>query len=320
MKESSEELFQNNTENSNLNDFHAVDMVNLVLMVIGMFTNTLCICIFAQKSSIKTKFNWYLLTLSIAELLFCSILLIDYFYRMMSVKPIFLHDLNIIYKIIMDFLTHTSDSYTIILTLILSIDRLYAITNPIKIKNFITYLHPINLIVSSIVILIAIKLPSTIICHLNESAQMQLCTIYCSFLLPLFINIAPAIAILILNVILIIKILKYKMIEPNLKSIRGGRTYTMAKPLPVSNKLRKSRYFIIVTMALWLLLTNIPYYALLAYQFGLTFYLVDLKTTIELQLATSVLFNLNHCINFFIYVCFHDVFRMNFNRLLSVLI
>ena len=309
---------------TDITQLHAVDWVNFSLMIIGIFTNLLCIFIFSLKSSTKTKFNWYLLVLSVFELIFCFILGIDYFYRIISTSTglgltMFLHDLNIYTKIIMDFSAHTSDSYTIFLTLLLSIDRLYAISHPIKFKNFITNTHSKSLMLSSFTILCAIRLPSTIICHLCENYQA--CTIYCSFLLPIFLNILPAVIILILNVILIIKIVKYQMRKPSIKSIRGGtkksNTSTDFNTKPIT-KLRKSRYFVIVTMAVWLLLTNIPYYALLAYQFGLNTYVMDFQTTFQIQLATSVLFNLNHCINFFIYFCFHDIFRTNFLKIFYI--
>ena len=291
-------------------------------MTIGIFTNLLNICLFSAKNSLKTKFNWYLLVLSVFELIFCFILGIDYFYRIISTKiglgyTMFLHDLNLYNKIFMDFIAHTADSYTIILTLILSIDRLYAITYPIKIKNFVTNTNTKCLMSLSLLILCIIRLPSTITCHWYLCESFQACTLYCSFLVPTFLNILPAIIILILNLILIFKIIMYQTKEPSIKSVRGGRKKSkiiLNDNYQVS-KLRKSRFFVIVTMTLWLLLTNIPYYAFLAYQFGLNTYIVDFNTTFEIQLASSVLFNLNHCINFFIYICFHDIFRMNFLKI-----
>jgi hypothetical protein len=308
------------TENSesarSLRTLHVVDIINFFLMLLGIITNSLCICIFTQKSSIKTKFNWYLLTLSISELLFCLIIFSDNFSLIIS--KIFLHELNIYSKIILDFVCHTTDSYTIIITLTLSIDRLYAITNPIKIKGFVTNTHPKIIIISSFIILVVIKLPSTAICHLCTSQKV--CTIFCTLISPIVFNILPALIISILNIVLILKIIKYNKMKPSIKTFRGGRVYLMTRMNNIQpiTKLRKSRYFVIVTIALWLLFTNIPYYALLAYQFGLRTYFINVVTTAELQMATSVLFNSNHCINFFIYTCFHDVFRMNLVKLFSI--
>lgn len=294
----------------------AVDIINLIFMLVGIFTNLVCICIFSRKCLLKKKFNWYLLVLAILELIFCFVLFCDYAFRIMiSSKTIFLHELNMNLTILMDFMTHATDSLTIIITLILSIDRLYAITNPIKNKYFITNTHTKTLLIYSFLIVCAIRLPSSIVCQFichNESNTI--CMIYCSFLLPALVNILPALLILIINIILVCKLLNYNMQRLSIRNTRDGKTYLITSTR--NKKIRKSRYFIILTMGLWLLMTNAPYYAIFIYQFGLLD--AHLKNehyfrhTFNIQHVISVLFNMNHCINFFIYMCYHEVFRTAF--------
>ena len=220
----------------------------------------------------------------------------------------------------MDFIAHTSDSLSIILTLILSIDRLYAITNPIKNKYFMTNTHTKTLILVSLLIVCVIRLPSAIICRFCYFTECTFCmNISCSFLLPILVNILPAFIILVINGMLVVKLFKYNMKKLSIKSKKDGKTYVLTNTK--INKIKKSRYFIILTMALWLLMTNTPYYAIMAYQFGSDAYLKNkdnFKFTFDVQHITSVLFNLNHCINFFIYLCYHDLFRATLLKIFKI--
>jgi hypothetical protein len=296
----------------------AIDIINFFFMLVGVFTNLICICIFSQKSLLKRKFNWYLLVLSVLDLTFCIVLSSDYAYRLASTKTMFLHELNIYISITMDFIAHTSDSLTIILTLILSIDRLYAITNPIKNKYFMTNTHTKAIISTSLLIVCIIRLPSAIVCRFCYDKECMSCIISCSFLLPILINILPAFIILILNGILVGKLFKYNMKKLSIKSTKDGKTYVLTNTK--INKIKKSTYFIILTMALWLLTTNTPYYAIFVYQFGYNSHLKggNFKFTFDIQHITSVLFNLNHCINLFIYMCYHEAFRATILKLFKV--
>ena len=294
-----------------MNDsIHTIDKINLGILTIGILANMFCIGIFAQKDLLKRKFNWYLLILSVFEFIFCSTLSIDYAHRLLNNDFLFLHNVNMINYIIIDFIIHTSDSFTIILTLILSIDRLYAIFYPIKIKHFITNTKSKSLTITSFIIVSLIKVSTSVNCHLCEQNQ-EACTIYCIVLSPLILNILPVLVISTLNSILIVKIVKYNAKASNVTGTRVGRNSVIAYRPPINNR-RKSYHFIIATMALWFLVTNVPYYLVLAYQ-----YRYEITDSNELHL-TSILFNLNHCVTFFIYVCFHDVFRKNFFQLFSI--
>lgn len=285
----------------------AADFINLVILTTGVVTSILRILIFSKKKLIRKKFNWYLFLLSIFDFIFCVTLSVDYLHRIFSDKKIFLHNLNLNYLIIMDFIAHTSDSFTIILTLILSIDRLYAISYPIKIKHFITNTRSKLLVFSSFIVLCSIKLiSSTVNCHI---CSFKACDMNCKVVSPLLLNILPAFMILVLNSILIVKVIRYNVKASNISGTRVGRNSVISQRPPIT-KLRKSYYFIIATISLWFLLTNIPYYIFLACHFRKNY---SEKNHLAEE-VTSILFNLNHCVTFFIYVCFHDTFRVCFLR------
>jgi hypothetical protein len=123
--------------------------INIFFMVFGIIANIISIAAFSQKNLRKRKFNWYLLILAIFELIFCLAVFADNIFMKISEKKIYLHALNKISGIIIDFTVHTTDSYTTVLTVLLSLDRLYAIRKPMKIKQFITNLHAKKLILFS---------------------------------------------------------------------------------------------------------------------------------------------------------------------------
>ena len=174
--------------------------ITVILMLLGIVGNILSVYVFLQRK----RRHFYLLLLASFELVFCVIIFIDYFFRMIYNKSMFLHDLNIFINIIIDFLIHTIDSFTVIITLLLSIDRLYAIQHPIKINYFITKLHPIFLAVSSLLIMVVLRIPSVLLCYENRTSDVN--AIYCTLISPLIFNIIPTILILILNIILIVEI------------------------------------------------------------------------------------------------------------------
>jgi hypothetical protein len=110
--------------------------INFFSTVFGIFSNLLCICVFSQKSLLTKKINWYLLILSLTDFLFCLILCTHYF--MIKYKSNTLYDWNMITCYGLDYLVGTTDTYSVYLMLVLSIDRLYAIIRPIESKQFYT--------------------------------------------------------------------------------------------------------------------------------------------------------------------------------------
>ena len=311
---------------------NAACKVNLIMTLLGIAGNLISICVFSQKKMIIRKFNWYLLILAIFELLFCIIISIDYFYRIFNAQLMFLHDLNAFTNIFIEFLIHTTDSFVIIITLILSIDRLYAIKNPIKIKDFITNLHSKFLMAAAFLALIIVKIPSSISCQ--QHFEQKFYIIYCTFISPLVLNIIPTIVILILNSLLVKEIISYYKAKTKEGLLKTGQlrkisdkrhsqvslvvhATTKTKQKQISRS-QKSHYFIIMALTVWTVLTSIPYYSLNTYLllFRLEIFenFLDSKVIAITQVFSSMFFNSNHCINFFIYLNFYSEFRISIFR------
>ena len=68
---------------------------NTMLMTIAVLINIAFVQRFLQENLRKIKFNWYLLALSVCELIMCLILLIDCIFSKVPSQPIFLNDFKI---------------------------------------------------------------------------------------------------------------------------------------------------------------------------------------------------------------------------------
>jgi hypothetical protein len=285
--------------------------INLLMMSIGVIGNILCIHVFSKKKMIIRKFNWYLLVLSVFEIIFCLIIFIDYLYRVLNNIPVFLHDLNDFTKSIFDFIIHTTDSFILLITLILSIDRLLAIKDPIKAKYFITNTRSKCLLTVNFIILVLLRIPGVIICHLDFQGNTAI--IFCTFINPLIFNIIPTITILVLNSLLVLEILNYYRNKSRMMFYFHGSQNKKTSLKRSISQSQKSHYFVILIVAIWTVLTSIPYYALntyvLLFRIEVLENLLDAKKIIITQAITSIFFNLNHCINFLIYFSFYKQFR-----------
>jgi hypothetical protein len=386
----SEDVKQNLTDNETGDTSWFEDVTsnfNILLVAIGIIDNIISISVLVNKKLRERKFNLYLLVLAIIELIYCLTVFIDYTFRKLFNQPIFLSEYSNTSRIIIDYIIHTSDSCTVLMVLFLTIDRLYAIKNPMKIKQFITNLHAKKLISISLVVLIFIKTSSFAFCELNVNHNAYL--IYCAIASPLIFNILPLIIVLVLNVVLIKEVTanfkkktciamhlsqfssskyesksrlnqsrehygsilstvtiktgqnKFRSNEVDTNNIRllfrskkfyHNNETTFEDIEDVSNKTnvhslesigtfnrkricqtQKSHYIIILTTSMWSMLTSLFYYT------NTTFYLIlqvkfnknfeILKKLTMIQLFSSVLFNSNHFINFFIYIIFYADFR-----------
>jgi hypothetical protein len=141
--------------------------LNILFSLVGVICNILSIYAFSQKKLRARKYNWYLLVLTVFELVFCITLFVDYIFAKVYREPIFFHELNEFTRILVDFTIHASDSCTAILSLILSLDRLYAIKYPLDIKQFFTNLHAKITIAASILIFMILNTASFAFCQLN---------------------------------------------------------------------------------------------------------------------------------------------------------
>lgn len=306
--------------------------VNLTLIVIGVIDNLLCIHVYLQKPMKKIQFNWYLLILAIVELIFCLILLADYLFRFLNIESKFLHDLNAPSYTSIDFSLHLIDSFVTALTLILSFDRLYAIRHSNEVKKFFSLFHKKLLILITLVTLFFLKLPSLLICYNSETCENKFKITFCTLISPLFMNIIPALIIVVINLKVVVEVIKYsKNLSKERKLLMKSRLSTdfnvnvcrrntqfqlvvQTRKLTVEPLCRtqKSHYFLIIILGLWLVLTIIPYYTL--HIFDILFS-ADKHQIYKMLILSSIFFNSNHCINFFIYFIFNSEFRKCLQKL-----
>lgn len=132
--------------------------VNFFIMLFGIAGNSICLCVFSRKSLLARRFNWYLLCLAGADLLFSIITFINYaiIFNNPS-RAIF--DLNWLTCHLIDYVIATLDAFCVFLTLILTIDRLYAIVKPLKIKQFVTHMYPRRLSLACLLVFMLLLLP-----------------------------------------------------------------------------------------------------------------------------------------------------------------
>lgn len=322
---------------------YLVTRANISLMVIGILGNIFCMIVFLQKELLNRKFNYYLLLLALAEFFFCCIVLANSLAFLVSNGTLFIFDLNVATCLLTDFIINSIDAYCVFLTLTVSIDRLYAIINPIKIKSFITSRNPKLVAFIGYIIILILKSPEIILtqreymsaevdngtymsyagfgtcAYKNQSHNLvQAYVITCGIFLPILLNVAPAIIILGLNITLLAFMKRYSRgsssngsSKRNSININTNKTVIKSRTLSVT---QKSHYYTIVILGAWLLITSVPFYT-----FNTIYWVSQLKifsdTNFEInkkvQPISSVFFNSNHCINMIIYLIFHKVFRMN---------
>ena len=321
----------------------------IMFMILGILDNLISIYAFLHKNLIDNSFNWYLLVLTVFKLVFCLTLFIDYIFKKIYHKHVFLHDLNKYATITIDFIIHTSDSCIALLTVFLSLDRLYSIKYPMKLKNFITNLHAKALVSVAIVTLILFIILNTILCEQSDLSKPYV--LYCTIAAPTLINTIPLVSILILNVLLLketikkyyqkrdsifVSLHKNSDLQPKtsvtplldhsaarrrstLKDQDMRRKSTAKKSIQLdingenitrkSKERLKSHYWVTIILDVWSFLTSTPYYILNSHFLLFHLNVLSIEKIIILQIVSSVLFNSNYCINFFIYLGFYGEFR-----------
>lgn len=93
-----------------------------------------------------------------ADLFFCVIVFTNY-YIVLTNQTSALYDYSWFTCYFTDYIVNSLDAFCVFLTLILSVDRLYAIIRPIQNKMFFTYRYPKRIAVFGYLALLAIKLP-----------------------------------------------------------------------------------------------------------------------------------------------------------------
>ena len=312
----------------------AFSKLNLfILIFFGILGNICCMFVFLQKNMRKRKIHWYLLVLATFELLFSLMLSIDYLYKMFHKDSVFLHDLNVYTNMIIDYSIHLIDAYVTILTLILSIDRLYAIKHLPDQRNFITHKHAKCLISIAFISILVLKIPILILCYENTERCFNIVT--CTIVSPLIFNILPTIGILVVNSILVYRLIDfYRKLSMERRLMISSRIQSREQSelnLKVckrkSNKnivinvykltiyplcrTQKVQFVVIIVTATWSVLQTLLYYPLTMFHFYVYRYkiIIDIDVLTKYQIVSSFFFNLNHCIHFFIYFSFNFEFR-----------
>ena len=304
---------------------------NLILMIIGVIGNSLCIKIYSKKEMRKNKFNWYLLVLAIFELIFCFILFANYLFQIVHPKKYFLYELNNFLGILMGFLIRTIDSYLVLITLYLSIDRLYAIKHPIEIKDFITNLHVKYFISITFACLIPLEIVDIAICYLIDRKIFYIT--YCGAVSPIIFRFTPALMVLIVNSLLLKELfiyysskcydfaskINYYVKRTSLRKLSNKVEIVFGsfnvKPLNIN---QKSHYICIICLSLWAVITTIPYYVLISLTSIIQTFEGENEPLLEIQNIVSILFNSNHVVNFFLYFSFHSNFRSCIYKIFSL--
>ena len=327
-------------EYGNREEINSYCVLNLILSFFGIIGNSVCIYVFVQKQMITRKQNWYLLAIAIFELIFCLVIFSDYMCQTIHEERFFLHELNKYSETTMNFLIHATDMYLVVLTLFLSIDRLYAIKNPFTIKSFVTNEHTKMVIAISLIFVLCLETLNDALCILFENTVFY--TAFCIFISPLLLSILPNIMILVLNSLLIKHIIHYyknrsleyykflasREVSLYRQSICKELTFRECKKNSKSELLvlthkfndnlisgtQRSHYFVIIILAVWLVLTSIPYHTVNS--FYLLIYFKDIAKTkikytaiVKIQVIASIFFNSNHCINILVYLRFYPAFR-----------
>jgi hypothetical protein len=306
-------------------------ILSIIFMILGIVGNVMCIYAFLHRKLLEHKFNWYLLIVSFFKLMFCSTLFTDYFFSKIYKDPIFLHNLNETSSKIVDYIIHTTDACIVVLTIFLSVDRYYAIKKPMFIKDFLTNLYAKHITLICTLTVILFKVIVFFVCNANIDGRFHIA--FCTIIVPTLVNTIPLIIVLVLNVLLVKEVVNYYSnqerkstdidkgerleILVKLNNFKRGSSANQRLTIrsSVSFKLsvnQKSHYIMIIVTDIWFILTSCPYYILNSYfvLFQMNFF--NIETLVKIQILSSVIFNLNHCMNFFIYFSFYEDFRQIF--------
>lgn len=135
-----------------------VTRVNFFIMLCGVVCNLVCMCVLLQKKLLGRKFNYYLLVLALADFSFSVIVFVNYCV-IYQTKDRAIYDLSRFTCYLTDYIMQTLDSFCVILTLIVSLDRFYAIINPVKLRLTFINRHPKNVAALCFLVLLVVHAP-----------------------------------------------------------------------------------------------------------------------------------------------------------------
>jgi hypothetical protein len=233
---------------------------------------------------------------------------------MISKENKFLHDINLYLKMIFDFLIQTLNSFIFMVTLHVSINRLYAIECPLNIRNFLINVYSKYIFILILMFLMIVNVPSIIFCNNPKNENFK--TIYCSIVFPIIFNIVPIGLEFFINLILFSKVIKYQKKKfsivfnlPQTIMLKYKLGFYLNKKKTLKRmQLAKQIFALILTT--WCLFSTFIYFSLNTYlSLNVLINYFNLFFLYKVQKISLIFFNLNHCINFFFYICFHQSFR-----------
>ena len=124
--------------------------------------------------------------------------------------------------------------------------------------------------------------------------------------MPMIFNLLPALLILVANATLCLMIKKNK--NKNNERLRKS-SISGKNDFHRLSKSQKSHFFIIISLGIWQIFTNIHYYVLITFDRARLLKITNLEHT-RLQAVSSVFFNSNHCVNILIYLIFYKDFGL----------
>lgn len=123
-----------------------VSKINFCSMLFGIFGNLICIGVLFHRKMLRKKFHIYLLALAFSDLFFCLIVFSNYAFYIFN-PPNLLYDISWFTCLFTDYIYKSFDATGVLLTLIVSLDRIYAITRPINFRNSLTLRYPKLLVI-----------------------------------------------------------------------------------------------------------------------------------------------------------------------------
>lgn len=306
-----------------------IGKINFYFMSFGLISNTVCIFILSTKYLRKSKFNIYLMILAVVELLFCLTIWTDELCEIACSNCTRLSQYNPTMGITIYFLAFFLDSCAVMITLLISIDRLFAIYHPLKINEFSTRKHIKRVIFFGMLLCFMVRAIEIPLYYAPNRIAA------CGAIIASIVTvILPAILILIVNTLLFIKLKNYDAIK-KISNLRLSFINDTQQSLVRLNEInedsqdrvlcanyqpmtrtQKSHFVVIITIGIWLLITEIPY-NLILWIMSFNEYRV---TYSWIQLVSTVFLNSNHCINLFIYIAFHYAFRARLRYFLAILL
>lgn len=209
-----------------------VSRLNFLSMLIGLSSNFLCLLVFCNRQLLAKKFYYFLLAHIVIDFLFCAIVLINYAIYIFD-SPHLIYDMSYLTCFYVDFIVESLDIFTVLMALMISIERLIAVAMPLKLREFVTHRYPKQIIATCALVIFAIKSPELFISFREYSYDPERSVFLCSpdislihsnalymiffraykIVLPVVLRILPEVLILILSILLCMSVFSFQNIN-----------------------------------------------------------------------------------------------------------